>query len=104
MPRSRARSTARLDGAPTAIRPARPADAARRVEVEAALARRVAPQARPRLDLHDVRGQIGRRADSGDVAGTSDQPLAREEPDRQRLVLAGSAHSHGERLAVDADL
>ena len=36
--------------------------------------------------------------------GRVDQPFAVQEPERELLVVAGRAHRHRERRAVDADL
>src|SRR5947199_320386 len=87
MPRSRASSTARLDGAPTATIPSRPASAAFCTSSN---------DARPLT--HATTPASGKRP------AMSCAPLAREEADRQLLVLARRAHRHRERRAVDADL
>src|SRR4051794_30734553 len=64
------------------------ADPARRAEVEAALAGRVAAQAGAGTDLDDVRGEVGAGTGLEHVAGAADQPLPGQEPDRQLLVVA----------------
>jgi hypothetical protein len=74
------------------------ADAARRAGVEAAGARVAQQRA---LDLDRVGRQV---AGQPGPPRPVDQPLGVQEAQRELLVMAGRAHGHRERRAVDADL